>query len=253
MPKWFWWTAGLGGIGFAALLLRKDMTVFSGRPLPEVDAAAFAIGLPGAAQPYADVLRFAGAEYGIDPFLLAAIGMKESGFGQYLTPPGPGGTGDFTSRSWTPYPMPPDGAGWGRGIMQIDYASFKEWCDTHDWRDPETNIRKGADVVARKLKFFTSTGGVSGLTDGRIVTMSVAQAAKRNVSAGTYPDPRPLTGDALARATIAAYNTGEGNVLLSLACGKAPDLTTTRGNYGATVVSQMLAIVRSFDSIRGTV
>jgi hypothetical protein len=235
------------------MAFNKELTVFGGRIVEAGQEAAFAVSLPASVQPYADFFLSAGNAEGIDPFLLVALCLKESGGGTFLTPRGPGGTGDFARRSWAPYQMPPDGGGWGRGLMQIDYGSFSEWLDTHDWTDPETNIRKGAEILARKLKFFKSRGSVAGLTDGTIITVSAAQAQRRNVVAGDYVDPRPLQGELLAQATIAAYNTGEGNVLISVASNKPPDITTTGGNYAAKVTGTLYATVNAFDAVKGRV
>ena len=47
-----------------------------------------------------------------------------------------------------------------------------------------------------------------------------------------------LSGEALTRAAVAAYNTGEGNVARSLSLGRDPDATTALGNYGADVIAR---------------
>ncbi len=83
----------------------------------------------------------------------------------------------------------------------------------------------------------------------KTVTLSASQASKRGVAAGQYPDPRPLTGELLGRAVIAAYNTGEGNVLMSVACGKDPDVTTTRANYASAALSMLDSIASTFNRL----
>jgi hypothetical protein len=49
--------------------------------------------------------------------------------------------------------MPKDGLGWGRWLMQVDYGSFFEWLQSHDWRDDLTNIMKGAEILRGKLDY----------------------------------------------------------------------------------------------------
>ena len=66
------------------------------------------------------------------------------------------------------------------------------------------------------------------------------------MSPGDYPDPRPLKGDLLTRAAVAAYNTGEGNVLMSVAAGVEPDATSTGGDYGESVLASALDYVTRF-------
>ncbi|KAF0246282.1 MAG: Lytic transglycosylase catalytic [bacterium] len=92
-------------------------------------------------------------------------------------------------------------AGHGRGIMQIDDRSHKEFLRDHHNNgglNPETNIDYGASVLAQNLKIFR----------------------------GNYAN------------AIAAYNTGTGNVKKSLVTGKHPDTTTAHGNYGADVINR---------------
>lgn len=192
----------------------------------------FAWSLPNNAQPYADIILEVAKNKGIDPFLIAAIGQKESLWGAALRPPGPGGTGDWTARDWTVengvlYAMPPDGQGWGRGLMQLDWWWYrKEFADGLDWRDPYQNISKGADRLVEAVKYFSSKPKTP------YVNLSSSAASRRGVSPGQYPDPRPLSGDLLNRASIAAYNTGISNVLMSVAVGVSPDVTTAGGQYG---------------------
>lgn len=101
-----------------------------------------------------------------------------------------------------PYIMPADGLGWGRGLAQLDYASHREWVQTHDWRDPATNIRRGARVLRE---------------------------------AHDWMHLRGLTGAQLWAATIAAYNGGTGRVLAAVQAGHDPDDMTSGRDYSAWV------------------
>jgi len=58
------------------------------------------------------------------PSVICGMGSRESHWGLALTPPGPGGRGDFAQRrprGNRRTPEPPDGGGYGRGLLQIDY------------------------------------------------------------------------------------------------------------------------------------
>lgn len=189
-----------------------------------ISAAAFktilATATPdGRAAKYSEMLLQAAREQGVSPFVLAAILEAESGSGEAsaMRPQGPGGTGDWTPRKGK---MPLDGLGWGRGLMQIDYAAHN-FARTGNWKDPLSNIRYGAKVLKENLGFFSSP----------------ARSAE---------DPRPLEGRALLEAAVAAYNTGAGRVLESLRLGKHPDTTTAHGNYGANV---LLRVARYTENI----
>jgi soluble lytic murein transglycosylase-like protein len=99
--------------------------------------------------------------------------------------------------------------GFGHGLMQIDSNTRNgntQWCE--DWvaqgMDPTANILKGAAILDSKWRFL---------------------APKVN-----------LYGWEMLRAVIAAYNTGEGNVLRSIRAGRDVDSTTTGGDYSADVL-----------------
>jgi hypothetical protein len=168
-----------------------------------IDSNAFISALPASGQQYGQAILNASSATGVDPFILAGIMQRESAFGTQLKPPGPSGTGDFTPRPWLVsklgYSMPPDGQGWGRGLMQIDYWHELDWLSANDWTDPETNVTKAAQILLAKAKYL----------------------ARRNV-----------TGDLLLRGTIAAYNGGEKNIYQSISAGLDPDTTTAGGIYG---------------------
>ena len=52
------------------------------------------MNLPSRLQPWESLAGKIGAELHLDPALVLAVMDRESGGGVYLTPPGPGGTGD---------------------------------------------------------------------------------------------------------------------------------------------------------------
>lgn len=200
-----------------------------------VDAAHKAIFkavLPDYADPYGDVMLRVADEQGVDPFLIFALGDRETKWGTStdLDQPGPAGTGD---------------GGHGHGLMQIDDRSWGDWLATHDWTDPYTNVSQGVRILKGAIAFFTGRSSVKGYTDGTTVTIDKS-AAKLGVSPGAYPDPRPLSGTALWNAAIAAYNTGAANVLMAIAAGKSPDTTTWGGNYGSDVVARATRLASEF-------
>ena len=220
-------TAVAGGALYLAIKGKKGAVDLAERIIAEGRDLAFQWSLPSQAQPYSEVILSASRLKGVDPFLIAAIGYKESLWGQALTPPGPGGTGDFTPRNWTPTPMPPDGLGWGRGLMQLDYHWYRDqFAKGLNWADPFQNVVAGAERYLEAVTYFSSMPKTPG------VTLSAYAAERRGVPPGVYPDPRPLAGSLLNRAAIAAYNTGISNVLMSLAAGVDPDVTTAGAPYG---------------------
>lgn len=177
-----------------------------------VSDAAFLASLPSAGKAYAnDIMRVA-KEEGLSPFLLASLMEQESNYGTMLSPPGPKGKGD---------------EGHGHGLMQIDDRSNQEWLAKTDargtplWQIPYENLKRGAAIYKAKARFLSSAPG------NPVVVKAGDYVTKFGAKPGTYKDPRPLKGDALVAATIAAYNTGEGNVLKAVAAGLAPDATTT--------------------------
>jgi hypothetical protein len=97
--------------------------------------------------------------------------------------------------------------GHGHGLMQIDDRSFPEFCGGEDWKDPAKNIDFGAKVLQGKRNYlFNETFKIS------------------------------LKDYNLERASIAAYNAGEGRVLKSLLQGEDVDTHTAHGNYSAEVL-----------------
>lgn len=203
--------------------------LFGSKVIDSAHESIFRWTLPSYAQPYADVILRVSREKGLDPFLIFALGDRESGWGRYLNADG---TGD---------------SGHGHGLMQIDDGSFAEWLATHDWRDPYTNVSKGASILQAAIGFFQGRAAVKGYTDGTRVQIDKS-AARLKVAPGYYPDPRPLSGDALWRAAIAAYNTGSANVLMNLATNHPAEFTTTGGDYTSDVVARANAVAKKYDA-----
>ena len=237
---WLW--IALGGAVLAGLAFWKKEAIvsFGTDALDAGKQLYFKATLSDDASPYSDLILQVAKEQGVDPFILYALGERESRWGEALSPAGPTGTGD---------------SGHGRGIMQIDDRSFgpdangvgkgNGWLGQNDWTDPYTNLTQGAIILNQALKFFSSNAPIKGYTDGTNVSIT-SSASKLGVSPGTYPDPRPLSGDALSAAAIAAYNTGAANTLMAIAAGKSPDTTTTGGNYSGDVLAKASAAAAQF-------
>jgi hypothetical protein len=157
------------------------------------------------------ILRYIRTTYGVmifeaaykhrhRPEVMAGIVMQETqgGLSPLLDRPGPGGRGDR------------DRAGQyhGHGLCQIDDRSFPEFCACPDWKDAGKNIAMGAWVLGRKRAFLA----------GRTLGFR-------------------LTNDDLEKASIAAYNAGEGRVLRTILEARDPDTCTAHGNYAASVLA----------------
>ncbi|MGA9770364.1 MAG: transglycosylase SLT domain-containing protein, partial [Blastocatellia bacterium] len=145
--------------------------------------------------------------------VIGGMGSHESGWGlsRLLRPPGSGaaGTGDFARRSPKPPlrtgPLPPDGGGFGRGLMQIDFDAH-EFARTGNWRDPRSNILFGCEVLANNFRLL-----------------------QRRTS---------LDGRELLQAAIAAYNCGAGNVLRAIRDGRDIDFFTAHRDYSKDVLNR---------------
>lgn len=179
----------------------------------DVGDAAFRAALPARARPYATAILTVARETGVPPDILFGLGDRETNWGtaRALDQQGPAGTGDKAPRDPARWgsALPPDGRGWGRGLMQIDWGSFADWCRQNDWTDPLTNIRKGAAVYLAKRRALTATG---------------------------------LQGDQLTRAALAAYNAGEGKVGNLVRAGLDPDSGTSGGDYGRDVLRRAASV-----------
>ncbi len=220
--------------------------------------ALFKAALPSNVGQYAPQILSAAQRYGVDPFALAAIMYNESrgGVATGYTPQGPGGTGDFIPRTssskYFKYAnpatgLPPDGKGWGRGLMQIDYGANNAWVIGNPWWDAQTNIDKAADIYRGFQSYFQQpSGGMISVEQWRVTTgmpsIGVQPWATKypgRTYTATRPDPRPLVGQDLIDATIASYNAGTSGPLQAIASGLPAEAVTANQNY----VSKFLALV----------
>ena len=232
VPKPVWY-----GLGFAAVLLfllrRKGVQKAASSAAASVTKvfgdAAFKLALPNEGQRYADDILRVAKEEAISPFLIAAFMEQESGYGTGLS------TGDHR--------------GTGDGLMQIDdrtfgagksdpWLTFKNSAGTPLWQIPYENIKKGVQGLKWQLAYF---GKVPKPGPVNVKPGSPANVAGAVV--GQYPDPRPLSGDRLLFAAIAAYNTGQGNVLQSLAAGLPADATTARARTNKGLIGYATSVI----------
>ncbi len=162
-----------------------------------------------AATSFKQFILGAAQHFGFQSAVICGIGSRESGWGLLLKPPGPGGTGDFAPRKnikpFRPGPLPPDGGGYGRGLMQIDFDAFP-FARTGNWRDPQANIQFGCQVLHNNLVFVSKNTTLQGLM--------------------------------LLRGAVAAYNCGPGNVRTAVQQSKDVDFFTAHCNYSADVLNR---------------
>jgi soluble lytic murein transglycosylase-like protein len=125
-----------------------------------------------------------------------------------LKPEGPTGTGDsLERRSPTRFRdgrLPPD-AGFGRGLMQIDFDAH-EFARTGNWKDPEENISYGCKVLADSQDFIRRKTNLEGIP--------------------------------LLRAALAGYNAGPGNALRAFRDGHDLDFFTTGRDYSKDMLNR---------------
>ncbi len=162
-----------------------------------------------AANNFKQFIQSAAQQFGFQLAIICGIGSRESGCGLLLKAPGPAGTGDFAPRKSTkpfrPGPLPPDGGGYGRGLMQIDFDAFP-FAQTGNWQDPQANIHFGCQVLHNNFVFLSNHTSLQGLM--------------------------------LLRGTIAAYNCGAGNVRNAVQQSRDVDFFTAHSNYSADVLNR---------------
>jgi hypothetical protein len=160
------------------------------------------------AKKYRTLIDEAATGYSIPPCLIGGIGSRESNWGLILKPKGPAGTGDFIKRGPRgdrTRPLPPDGGGFGRGLMQVDYDAHP-FAQGEDWKDPGKNIMYGCKVLADSRAFIQRKTG--------------------------------LQGKELLRAALAAYNCGPGNALAAIRDALDVDFYTAGRDYSRDVLSR---------------
>src|SRR3990170_7025042 len=82
------------GLGILFFMKRREISDLASAALDSANDELFRLSLPSSAQPYASIIKRVSSETGMDPFILAAIGERESRWGNALHPRGPAGTGD---------------------------------------------------------------------------------------------------------------------------------------------------------------
>jgi transglycosylase-like protein with SLT domain len=169
---------GLLGMGVFLFMKRGSISSLAAQAIDAANSEMFNLSIPSVARPYADVIRQVAFEQGIDPFVITALGMRESQWGALLSPRGPSGTGD---------------AGHGRGLMQIDDRTWGAWLDSNDWTDPYTNVTKGALIFLGHLSQAISRG-LSGdaATQAAIGAYNRGPGAIGNVAAAVAAGTDPL-------------------------------------------------------------
>ncbi len=160
------------------------------------------------AEKYRSIIEAATRRYNFQSSVLCGIGSRESHWGLALRPKGPSGTGDFTRRSPRGNrtgTLPPDGGGYGRGLMQIDY-DWHEFARTGNWRIASENIYYACSVLNDAQRFFE--------------------------------DRLRLSESDKLRAILAAYNGGATATLRAIQAGKDIDANTTGKDYSRDVLNR---------------
>jgi Putative peptidoglycan binding domain len=162
-----------------------------------------------AAARYGSLIEAAAAEAGVLAAVVAGLGSRQSRWGLALKPRGPAGTIDLAPRPfirpWRDVPLPPDGQGFGRGLLRIDYDAH-EFARSGDWQDAAANVHHAC----------------------RMLSEARALLRRRTV----------LHGRALLRGALAAYNCGTNNVLHAIRQGLDLDFYTSGRDYSRDVLSR---------------
>jgi hypothetical protein len=139
---------------------------------------------------YMDAVKAAASFHLLDATNVAGIISRESAFGLTLSPPGPAGCGDY---------------GHGRGLMQIDDRSHRDFISLNIWQDARLYIFEGCRILDQYRAFL------------------------KNKLSPWYD---------LVAAYIAAFNCGPGNVLKAARSKKNIDYYTTGKNYSKDVLDR---------------
>lgn len=89
-----------------------------------------------AAMSFRAFIEASAEKHDIEPCVVAGLGSRESGWGLFLEPRGPTGTGD---------------SGHGHGLLQIDDRFHRGFIRSGDWKDPQKNIAYGVAYLAEQL------------------------------------------------------------------------------------------------------
>jgi hypothetical protein len=217
-------------------------------PFDFTKGAQFRASLPQHLATWASHVLASAMKYDVSPWFIMGVIERESLGGLALKPPDASGTGDFQPRRassrYFRYAkpttgMPPDGLGWGRGLMQIDYGVHNSWCLTNNWKDPTTNIDYGTSILRDNLIVLRSHPGQAIDVELWRWTKGMPQY---NIQpwATKYPhvnivtkvfDPRPLGGAILYEGAIAAFNAGTSGVLQAIGSGLPAEAATTGQDY----------------------
>lgn len=118
-----------------------------------------------AACSYGNIIERMAVLHGLLPSVIAGLGSRQSGWGLDLSPIGPDGSKDFVPRlhrtDQRQQTLPTDGAGFGRGLMLLDYDRV-DLARNGDWRDPEANIEAACQAIGhyrRQLRQQTTLQG----------------------------------------------------------------------------------------------
>lgn len=274
LPVWAWAGIALGGGLTLWAVFAKGGSV----KLDATQQAAFVTSLPTYAKPYADVILRVAADQGVDPFAIFALGDRESLWGTASAYKQQ--TGDWAPRmrpvakaadtriyriidaapdsKGNVKVMPADGLGWGRGLMQIDWEQQFAWVSKGQWADTYENVKYGASYLKSLLKTFSSQNGLSPIAAAGSVNVSGSYAEwlakirnRSDLKGGIYKDPRPLAGQALIGAAVAAYNGGPGNVIRNLALGLPAEASTTGGDYTTDTINRMNSTIARYQQAGG--
>lgn len=154
-------------------------------------------------------IETAATTFGIPPAVIVALGSRQSRWGRAAVPEGPGGTRDFAPRPQPRAPrsgpLPPDGLGFARGLMGLDY-DFYDLARDGPWDDPGANIGEACRRLVEARK---------GLRQKTI-----------------------LHAGGLLRGTLAAFNCGQSNVLRAVRQGLDLDFYTAGRNYATEVLDR---------------
>lgn len=237
--------------------------------------AAFQAALPANVARWAPMILKSAQKYNVDPWVLASIMFNESRGGEALTPKNdPAGTGDFIPRTEGQVGgsimnkatgLPPDGKGWGRGLMQIDYGVHYDWVTKNAWWDPQVNIDKGAQILAEMLAVFRKSPNSAGIkVEAWRLTRGIPKYGilpwPQKYPGKAYPqviegqkyaatpvkDVRPLSGAQLYEAAVAAYNAGSGGVLQALGLGLPAEAPTSTQQYVTNFAARIATWMAKF-------